>query len=79
MHFRNVSSPLPAFSETFLDSGYMDMYRITSTLVRKRYSGTVTPDHMPRFTKKAGRASALAYAVGYMRALYQRAREEVTG
>ena len=79
VHFRNVSSPLPVFTETFLDNGYMDMYRIMSILVRKGYSGTVTPDHMPRFTKKAGRASALAYAVGYMRALYQRARQEVTG
>jgi len=52
---------------------------IDPDLVRKGYSGTATPDHMPRFTKKAGRAPALAYAIGYMRALYQRAREEVAG
>ena len=79
VHFRNVSSPLPDFTETFLDNGYMDMYRIMKILVRKRYSGTVTPDHTPLFTNKAGKTSAWAYAIGYMRALYERAREEIAG
>jgi len=77
VHFRNVSSPLPDFTETFLDNGYMDMYRIMKILVRKRYSGTVTPDHTPLFTDKAGREAAWAYAIGYMRALYERAADEI--
>ncbi len=28
VHFRNVSSPLPHFVETFPDDGYMDMYQV---------------------------------------------------
>ena len=28
VHFRNVSSPLPRFVETFLDDGYTDMYQV---------------------------------------------------
>jgi mannonate dehydratase len=78
VHFRNVSSTLPIFTETFLDNGYMDMYQIMKVLVKKRYMGTVTLDHTPRFTKKAGMESAMAYAIGYMRALYERALEEVS-
>ena len=33
VHFRNISAPLPHFVETFLDNGYMDMYRIMRVLV----------------------------------------------
>ena len=32
VHFRNVSSPLPHFVETFPDDGYMDMYQVMKTL-----------------------------------------------
>jgi hypothetical protein len=28
VHFRNVTSPLPHFVETFPDDGYMDMYQV---------------------------------------------------
>ena len=79
VHFRNVSSPVPHFVETFLDNGYMDMYRIMQVLVETEYSGTVTPDHTPEFAPAFGSGSASAYAIGYMRALRERAEDELYG
>ncbi len=78
IHFRNVSSPLPVFTETFLDNGYMDMYKIMRLLVELKYDGTITLDHTPKFTDWAGgKAAASAYAYGYMRALQNRALNEI--
>ena len=74
VHFRNVSSPLPNFTETFLDNGYMDMYKLMKVLVETGYEGTVTLDHSPALSH--GRGSGTAYAIGYMRALRERAEEE---
>ena len=34
IHFRNVSAPLPHFVETFMDNGYMDMYKIMNALLQ---------------------------------------------
>lgn len=71
VHFRNVSSPLPEFTETFLDNGYGDMSRITRALCREHYAGTVTPDHVPRLVAPYGDGASFAYAVGYIKALLQ--------
>ena len=67
------------FTETFLDNGYMDMYEIMRLLVGMRYKGTVILDHTPRFVDHAGQPAATAYAIGYMRALYERALAELAG
>ncbi len=47
-HFRNVSSPLPHFLETFPDNGYYDMYKVMKALVDAGYGGAVHLDHTPR-------------------------------
>lgn len=75
--FRNVSSPLPRFVETFHDDGYMDMYQVMKALREVNYTGTVVPDHIPQLTGDAGRRAGLAYCIAYMRALIRRANEEV--
>ena len=49
VHFRNVTAPLPRFVETFLDNGYMDMYRVMKTFVQAGYRGTMILDHSPKF------------------------------
>ena len=68
---------MPVFTETFLDDGYMNMYKIIRLLVDLDYEGTVTLDHTPRFTEwGGGRQGATAYAIGYIRALYNAARTE---
>lgn len=71
VHFRNVSAPLPDFTETFLDNGYMDMSQIMRILVETGYDGTVTLDHSPTMVPGMGEGAGTAYAIGYMRALQE--------
>jgi len=78
VHFRNVSAPLPRFTETFLDNGYMEMYQIMRTLVATGYTGTVTLDHTPRFVGRYAAGGGTGYAIGYMRALLERAMDELS-
>lgn len=73
-HFRNVSAPLPHFVETFVDGGYMDMPLAMKAFIEADYRGTMILDHTPRFTPAAGPAAATAYAIGYMKALLERAK-----
>jgi mannonate dehydratase len=78
VHFRNVSSPLPSFVETFPDDGYMDMYQVMKALRQVRFNGAVEPDHVPQLAGDSGlRRAGTAYCIAYMRALLRRANEEV--
>ena len=78
VHFRNVSSPLPRFVETFLDDGYTDMYQVMKSLREVGFNGTIVPDHVPKITGDTGlRHAGTAYCIAYMRALLRRANEEV--
>jgi mannonate dehydratase len=77
VHFRNVSSPLPQFQETFPDDGYMDMYQIMKALRKVQFSGSAVPDHVPELIGDKGvRRAGTAYCIAYMRALLRRANEE---
>ncbi len=76
--FRNVSSPLPRFVETFPDDGYLDMYRVMKTLREVRYSSGLVPDHIPRLAgDNDERRAGLAYCIAYNKALLRRANAEV--
>ena len=75
VHFRNVSAPLPHFVETFVDDGYMDMYRVMRALQEVDFRGAVIPDHIPAMV--GGPRAGVAYTIGYMKALIQRAEQEV--
>ncbi|PIE35943.1 D-mannonate dehydratase [candidate division KSB3 bacterium] len=77
VHFRNVSDTLPVFTETFLDNGYMDMYQVMKTFCEIGYDGTMTLDHTPKFVPGFDKGSGTAYAIGYMRALMERAEAEL--
>ncbi len=78
VHFRNVTSPLPTFTETFPDDGYMDMYQIMKALRKVRFSGSAVPDHVPELSGDSGiRRAGTAYCIASMRALLRRANEEV--
>jgi len=116
VNFRNVSSPLPRFIETFVDAGYMDMYPVMKAFVEVGYQGTMILDHTPKFSHSPARDSdhdhpgyyslaaplrlttqghqwwprqspkfshspardsERAYAIGYMRALMERAEAEL--
>ena len=76
-HFRNVSAPLPYFEETFIDNGYMDMFRLMEAFYEAGYEGTLIYDHTPKVT--AGNFTASAYAIGYIKALMNTASRKVAG
>jgi len=75
IHFRNVSAPLPHFVETFVDDGYMEMYRVMKALAEVRFDGIAIPDHVPQMS--GGYKVGYAYTVGYMKALLARAKADV--
>jgi mannonate dehydratase len=76
--FRNVTSTLPRFNETFPDEGYLNLYQVMKALRQVRYSGPMVPDHIPPLTGDQGVGrGGLGYCIGYMRALLRAANEEV--
>jgi mannonate dehydratase len=77
VHFRNVTAPMPYFVETFLDNGYMDMYQVMKVFVEIGYNGTMILDHTPQFAGDYALGGGTAYAIGYMRALIERAEAEL--
>jgi mannonate dehydratase len=78
IHFRNVTSPMPHFVETFPDDGYMDMYQVMKALREVRFHGAAEPDHVPKLTGDSGLLRAgTAYCIAYMRSLLRRANAEV--
>ena len=77
VHFRNVSSPLPAFHETFQDDGYMDMYEVMKAFRQVKCTASLIPDHYPSIVNDQGHRIADTYSIAYMRALLRRANAEV--
>jgi len=75
VHFRNVTAPLPHFIETFVDDGYMNMYKVMKALREVNFDGAVIADHVPGMV--GGGRAATAFAIGYMKALLERANAEV--
>ncbi|MBS1872404.1 MAG: mannonate dehydratase [Acidobacteria bacterium] len=74
IHFRNVTSPIPDFVETYIDNGYTDMWKLMRTLVDVDFRGNLIADHVPAMS--GGRHSSWSYSMGYIRALYNAALEE---
>ena len=73
MHFRNVHQPLPHFVETFIDDGYMDMYKVMKALRAVDFDGVVIADHIPQMGDDP--RIGTAYSIGYMKALVKWANE----
>ena len=76
IHFRNVTAPLPHFTETLMDDGYYNMYKVMDALVEVDFDGIVIPDHIPGLGNVPGHPAAssqglspgLAYSIGYLNA-----------
>ncbi|MCZ6674455.1 MAG: mannonate dehydratase [Verrucomicrobia bacterium] len=68
IHFRNVRGKVPAYKETFIDEGDVDMIKVLRILHKNEYSGVMIPDHTPLMTCDAPWHAGMAYALGYMRA-----------
>lgn len=74
VHFRNVHAPLPHFIETFVDDGYMDMYKVMKALREINFDGVVIPDHIPTMVNDPRLGTA--FTIGYMKALIDRVNAE---
>jgi mannonate dehydratase len=75
VHFRNVTAPLPeGFVETYMDDGYMDMYRVVQALHEVGFDGAIMSDHLPHMV--GGARAAEAYGVAYMKALVNAVRSQ---
>ncbi len=87
VHYRNVRVDVPyeKYTEVFIDEGVVDMYSVMKELVRQKYSRLIYPEH-PRaldydrerpdfkpYYPGGGGYAALAYNVGYTRAMLQAA------
>ena len=72
VHFRNIERPIPHFVETFVDSGYTNMYTLMKALKKVNFDGVVFPDHVPGM---AG-GNAWPFSVGYVKALRDRVEAE---
>ncbi|OGD19917.1 MAG: hypothetical protein A2W03_08485 [Candidatus Aminicenantes bacterium RBG_16_63_16] len=77
VHFRNVSSTLPRFYETFPDDGYVDMYAVMRALREVRFNGGLGADHVPGLAGDESRRAGAAYCLAYIKALLRRANQEV--
>jgi mannonate dehydratase len=75
IHFRNVTSPIPDFVETYIDNGYTDMCKLMKTLVDVDFRGNLIADHVPAMS--GGHQASWSYSMGYIRALYNSARQTV--
>ncbi len=76
-HFRNVSSPLPRFHETYQDDGYADMYQIMREIRKVRCNASLIPDHYPGIVSDTNHRIDNAYMIGIMRQMLRRAYDEV--
>ncbi len=74
VHFRNVDKPLPYFVETFIDDGYMDMYRVLKAMRAVDFDGVLIADHIPTMGNHP--RVGTAYTIGYMKALVARVNAE---
>jgi mannonate dehydratase len=76
VHLRNVTQPLPHFTETFLDDGYADMYKILKALKDVDFNGVIIADHIPAM--EYGPQTGSAFSIGYMKGLVERVQAENT-
>lgn len=73
VHFRNVKGKIPAYAETFVDDGDIDMAEVIRILAEEGFDGVLIPDHIPEMTCPAPWHAGNAHAIGYMKALVSHA------
>lgn len=92
IHFRNVTAPLPHFTEALIDDGYYDLSKVMRALVEVKFDGIMIPDHIPAVgvmptapdTSRGLPANAeyrpspgLAYLLGCMNGMLKSAQSKV--
>lgn len=82
VHFRNVSGKVPKFTEEFINTGYVDMYRIMKVYRDAGYDGTFMDDHCPlldddaEFPGNVGGYRSRLFAQGYIQGLIESVEKE---
>jgi mannonate dehydratase len=72
VHFRNVSGTVPKFHETFVNTGYVDMYRAMRIYAENGFDGFFMDDHVPQtIGDSAWGHRSKAYANGYIQSLIE--------
>ena len=72
VHFRNVTGPVPKFSETFIGEGHIDMMEAMKVFHEVGVDVSMVEDHVPILEDgliPAKQYRSRAYAYGYIRAL----------
>ncbi len=70
VHFRNVSAPVPAFVETFIDEGYVDMAKAMRLYDEAGVDVPFIDDHVPHISDDDPyQHRSRAFAMGYIKAL----------
>ena len=64
VHFRNVTAPLPHFTEAMLDDGYYDMFKVMKAMVDVNFDGIAIPDHIPGIGNPPPGSQAAAGSAG---------------
>jgi mannonate dehydratase len=68
VHLRNVRGKVPAYKETFIDDGDVDVLRVLRILRKNHFNGVIIPDHAPQMSCAAPWHAGMAYALGFLRA-----------
>jgi len=90
IHFRNVTAPLPHFTEALIDDGYYDLIKVMQALVAVKFDGIVIPDHIPAVglppnaqdtsrgmgSREYRPSPGLAYLIGCMNAMLKAAQRK---
>jgi mannonate dehydratase len=71
VHFRNVRGKVPDYDEVFLDEGDVDMVRAMRIYHANGFDGVLIPDHTPHTACAAPWHAGMAFALGYMRAVFK--------
>ena len=71
VHLRNVHGKVPAYKETFIDDGDVDVLRVLRILKQNNFDGVIIPDHAPQMSCAAPWHAGMAFALGYLQAALQ--------
>jgi mannonate dehydratase len=70
VHFRNVRNRVPAFAETFMDNGKVDMLEAMRAYHESGFDGVLIVDHTPGMIGDTSWGHrGRAYGIGYMKGL----------
>jgi mannonate dehydratase len=69
VHLRNVNQPLPHFTETFINDGYANMYKILKALDEVDFDGVIIADHIPAMAH--GPYTGTVFSIGYMKGMVE--------